>query len=284
MKPLKKPLLKFFESRARWNSKIQSNAINDEDVSLIVNTSILGELCAVFLNPKKPTHFQSLEVAELLETEPNLFFEYICLEKKYQPNLYKETHADLVTTYQSLLKDMYKGKPTIEMFSLISLISLLHKKQVPITTEDTIIFTSDLIENQPKEAIEAILEIIFFQTNFGLKNTIKLDKKSISALEIIMLEATKEYDFLFVTRILRTLTYVNAKTSDATKKAVRFLRNYKPRKMNVELEVITPRGLEKLDVDAQMIKLNKEIVLAMLEWKTDFRFYRDFGKSKKGSK
>ncbi|QHI34882.1 hypothetical protein IMCC3317_02270 [Kordia antarctica] len=66
------------------------------------------------------------------------------------------------------------------------------------------------------------------------------------------------------TSILGELSSANASTSDALKKTVRFLRKYIPRKMNVELEIITSKGLEKLDVDAQMIKLNKEIVLAML--------------------
>ena len=120
--------------------------------------------------------------------------------------------------------------------------------------------------------------MIFFQTNFGLDTSISFDEKTITALELVMVNATKAYDFLFVSRILRTLAYVNAPKSKQTKTAVRFLRKYTPRKINLTLEVITEKGTEKLDLDTEMVRLNKEIMIAMLEWKTDFRLYRDFGK------
>lgn len=278
MKTLKKSVVKFLKSRARWNSKIQSNAINDEDVSLIVNTSILGELCYIFLDFEKPLHFQLLDIDNLLESEPNLFFEYVCLERKYQPELYAVAHVDLIENYQQVLKDMYKGNPTLETFSLISLVSLLQKKDAIIKAKSIVSLSSELFQEQPKEAIEAIVDLIFFQTNFGLRTTTKLDKKCIKLLEKIMLEATKEYDFLFVSRILRTLAYVDAPKSTSTKKAVNFLLNYIPRRINLTLEIITEKGRERLDEDTEMVKMNKEIMIAILEWKTDFRFYRDWGK------
>lgn len=278
MKTSKKSVIKFLKSRARWNSKIQSNAINDEDVSLIVNTSILGELCYIFLDFEKPIHFQLLDIDSLLETEPNLFFEYVCLEKKYQPELYAAAHAALIENYQQVSKDMYKGNPTLETFSLISLVSLLQKKDAIIKARSIVSFSAELFQYQPREAIEAIIDLIFFQTNFGLRETTKLDTECIKLLENIMIEATKEYDFLLVSRILRTLAYVDAPKSTATKKAVKFLFNYIPRRINLTLEIITEKGRERLDEDSEMVKMNKEIIIAILEWKTDFRFYRDLGK------
>jgi len=277
MKPLKKSIQKFLKSRARWNQKIQSNAINDEDVALIVNTSILGELCAVFLKFDKPLHFQFLDVADLLETESNLFFEYVCLERKYQSDFYQEVHADLVEKYQHVLRDMYKGNPSLETFSLISLVSLLQKKDTMIKAKSIVSFVPELFADQPKEAIEAIVDLIFFQTNFGQRTTTQLNKKCIQLLEKHMLEAMKEYDFLFVSRILRMLAYVNAPKSAASKKAINFLLAYIPRRINLVLEVVTEKGRERLDEDTEMVKLNKEITIAILESTTDFRFYRDLG-------
>ena len=88
----------------------------------------------------------------------------------------------------------------------------------------------------------------------------------------------QNFDFLFVSRLLRMFAYVGAPTSEATKKAVRFLRKFTPKRRNLILEEVTEKGRQKLDEDTEMVKLNKEIVIAVLEWKTDFRFYRDFGK------
>ncbi|AXG71663.1 hypothetical protein KORDIASMS9_03920 [Kordia sp. SMS9] len=277
MKPLKKSIQKFLKSRARWNQKIQSNAINDEDVALIVNTSILGELCYVFLEFDKPLHFQLLDVENLLETASNLFFEYLCLERKYQPELYAEAHADLVEKYQVVLRDMYKGNPTLATFSLISIVSLLQKRDAIIKAKSIVSFVPELFTEQPREAIEASMDLIFFQTNFGLRTTTKLDEKCIKLLEKYLLEAIKEFDFLFVSRILRTLAYVNAPESTATKKAIAFLLNYRPRRINLILEIVTEKGRQRLDEDTEMVKLNKEIMIAVLEWETDFRFYRDLG-------
>lgn len=278
MEKLQKSVIKFLKSRARWNSKIQSNAIGDTDENLIVNTSIFGELCAIFLDFKKPLHFKSVEIAGLIETEPILFFEYLCLMKKYATDDYEVAYSDLVETYQALLKDLYKGQPTIRTFSLIVLVSNLSDKKVDDIAKETVHITHDLIENQPKEAIEAVMDMIFFQTNFGTDTSISFDEKTISALETVMVEATKAYDFLFVSRILRTLAYMNAPKSEHAKIAVRFLRKYTPRKINLTLEIFTERGTKKLDLDTEMVQLNKEIMIAMLEWKTDFRMYRDFGK------
>ncbi|KAB8151261.1 hypothetical protein EZY14_019415 [Kordia sp. TARA_039_SRF] len=281
MKPLKKSIIKFLKSRARWNQKIQSNAINDEDVDLIVNTSILGELCYEFLHFKKPIHFQFLDIGSLLDSESNLFFEYLCLERKYQSDFYQEAHATIVENYQDISKDLYKSNPTLDTFSLILLVSLLQKKNNFPAPKENIKITAELIEDQPREAIEAIVDFIFFHTQFGLKKNSRLNTKSIEALESILLEAVNDFDFLFVSRLLRMFAYVEAPKSKATKKAVRFLRKFTPKRRNLILEVVTEKGRQKLDEDTEMVKLNKEIIIAVLEWKTDFRFYRDFGSTQK---
>ena len=277
MKSLKKSTQKFLKSRARWNQKVQSNAINDEDVDLIVNTSILGELCYAFLHFKKPLHFQLLDVASMVEHSSNLFFEYLCLEKKYAPELYEEAHKEIVNNYQKVVNDLYKSDPTLDTFSLILLVSLLRKETKIGQTQKYTQLTSNLIANQPKEAIEAIIDLIFFETQFGLRKYPQLDDNCIKALEHVLVEATKRYDFLFVTKLLRMFSYVNAPKSKVTKKAVKFLQKFKPRKSNLTLEVVTSKGLQKLDEDNEMVKFNKEIVIAILEWTTGFRFYRDLG-------
>jgi hypothetical protein len=278
MKPLKKSTQKFLKSRARWNQKIQSNAMNDEDVSLIVNTTILGELCATLLHFKKPIHFQLLDVASLLEKQSNLFFEYLCLSKKYAPTLYQEAYVTIVRNYQKVLKDLYKSDPTLDTFSLILLVSLLQEKDIINENKKQVKITPELIEKQPKEAIEAIVDLIFFETHFGLKKHRLLHPKAIEAFENVLATATKNYDFLLVSKLLRMFAYVDAPKSKTTKKAVRLLQKITPRRNNLTLEVVTDKGRQKLDEDTEMVKLNKEIVIAILEWKTDFRFYRDLGK------
>ncbi len=277
MKLLKKSMIKFLKSRARWNTKIQANAMTDQDVELIVNTSILGELCYVFLDWKKPLHFQFLDTGNLIETAPTIFFEYVCLIRKYEPTIYQELYEDVVEKYEPVLKDMYKENSTLTTFSLLSLLSVLKNRKRRMTKKKIIHFTEDLIKEQPKEAVEAIIDLLFVQTLFGLYHTTKLANECIEALEVILLKAIKDFDFLYVSKLVRALAYIQAPQSKIIKKAITFLLEYTPRRMNLVLEVITENGRQKLDEDSEMVKLNKEIMIAVLEWKTDFRLYRDLG-------
>jgi hypothetical protein len=263
-----------------WTSSVLEEALCQKDILLMVQSYVLLELCdSLFQKGEIP--FEEILKAKtsenFIKSSPSLFIEFLLLMKKYRPDLYTIELVSLVDVYQLILKEIWDDSPNnIDVFLMLNMISRLKSSLPEITEPSDIKISEDSFLLKSKTVIKRNLNYLLIASNYGQKN-IELTAATIEAIETIMLDAAAKYDLILASKAFKILICTRVKNSYNMELVYDFfLKNQSIEGYIGHYEGAFSQTNTKDIAKSQQVQITKEIILAILEYNSSYRYIRDF--------